>query len=375
MIELRSEEARFTRKFSEEIDQRIAGGGRLMSLFLAPAEKGDELIALVYDQGEVTAIRARLQQGESSYPALTSLVPAAHWHERELHDLHGVEPLGHPRLEPLLRHENGERLLEERGGLEHRGHRRLGGPGVFVIPYGPVRSGVFETAQYLVQTSGEDVAYCAQRLFFKRRGAERRICQVPLPLAVLVAERVSGTSSVAHALAFCQALESLAEMQVPASGACDPLGACRARAPLQPRGGDRPRVRGRIADRRAGAVRRAEGTSAPIRGGDRRQSLPARSGDPWWGRPGARLRGCGSFARSACRLGDRLSLGPGPADENRLLPRPSAHSRPSVRRRCPRVWLCRACGTRFGHRSRYPARPSIRCLSAPQRESAGPAGR
>ena len=92
---------------------------------------------------------------------------------------------------------------------------RLAGPGVFVIPYGPVRSGVFEAAQFLVQTGGEDVAYCAQRLFFKRRGAERRICEVPLDLAVLVAERVSGTSSVAHALAFSHAVESLAQTEVP----------------------------------------------------------------------------------------------------------------------------------------------------------------
>jgi Ni,Fe-hydrogenase III large subunit len=84
-----------------------------------------------------------------------------------------------------------------------------------VIPYGPVRSGVFEASQFLVQTGGEDVAYCAQRLFFKRRGAERRICEVPLDQAVLVAERVSGTSSVAHALAFSHAVESLAEAEVP----------------------------------------------------------------------------------------------------------------------------------------------------------------
>ncbi len=218
MIELRSEASRTSGHMATDVAARVADRGRMMSLFLVPAAEGNELVALAYGGGTVRAVRTRLQQGERSYQALTPLVPAAHWHERELHDLHGVEPLGHPRLEALLRHENGEHLLEQRGGVEHRGHRRLGGPGVFVIPYGPVRSGVFEAAQYLVQTSGEDVAYCAQRLFFKRRGAERRICEVPLPLAVLVAERVSGTSSVAHALAFCQALEALADAEVPPRG-------------------------------------------------------------------------------------------------------------------------------------------------------------
>jgi Ni,Fe-hydrogenase III large subunit len=114
--------------------------------------------------------------------------------------------------------ERGEIALPANGDVraEHRGAERLSGPGVFVFPYGPVRSGVFEAAQFLVQTGGEDVAYCAQRLFFKRRGAERRVCEVPLELAVLVAERVSGTSSVAHALAFSHAVEALSDTEVPA---------------------------------------------------------------------------------------------------------------------------------------------------------------
>ena len=193
-------------------------GGRLMMLFATgPAGARQELCALVDAGDAVIRLRAPVHGG--AYPAVTPVVPAAHWFEREIHDLHGITPEGHPRLEPLVRHapEQGEVELpeEEDVRLAHRGAERLAGPGVFVIPYGPVRSGVFEAAQFLVQTGGEDVAYCAQRLFFKRRGAERRICEVPLELAVLVAERVSGTSSVAHALAFSHAVEALARTEVP----------------------------------------------------------------------------------------------------------------------------------------------------------------
>ncbi len=193
-------------------------GGRLMMLFIAlGAEQAHELCALVKEGNRVIWLCGSLEG--RSYPALTPSVPAAHWFEREIHDLWGVVPQGHPRLEPLVVHRSGDGDLplpadEELGG-GHRGAQRLSGPGVFVIPYGPVRSGVFESVQFLVQTGGEDAAYIAQRLFFKRRGAERRICEVPLELAVLVAERVSGTSSVAHALAFSHALESLASPEVP----------------------------------------------------------------------------------------------------------------------------------------------------------------
>jgi len=192
-------------------------GGRLMMLFVTATEAARELNAIVWSHGEVIRVRSPILG--DSYPALTPHVPAAHWFERELHDLWGIVPEGHPRLEPLVRHgpEQVEIELPADGDIrtEHRGAERLSGPGVFVIPYGPVRSGVFEAAQFLVQTGGEDIAYCAQRLFFKRRGAERRICEVPLELSVLVAERVSGTSSVAHALAFSHALESLAQTDVP----------------------------------------------------------------------------------------------------------------------------------------------------------------
>jgi Ni,Fe-hydrogenase III large subunit len=193
-------------------------GGRLMMLFVSPQTTGErELSAIVHDGQAVLRIISQLSG--DAYPAITPRIPAAHWFEREIHDLWQVVPQGHPRLEPLVLHapEEGEVRLpqETNGALEHRGGERLSGPGVFVIPYGPVRSGVFEASQYLVQTGGEDVAYCAQRLFFKRRGAERRIAQVPLELAVLVAERVSGTSSVAHALAFSHAVETLAQAEVP----------------------------------------------------------------------------------------------------------------------------------------------------------------
>ncbi|HEY4826615.1 MAG TPA: NADH-quinone oxidoreductase subunit C [Solirubrobacteraceae bacterium] len=192
-------------------------GGRLMLLFVTETPSGRELCAIMRTGDSTLLLRAPVTG--RGYPAVTPRVPAAHWFEREIHDLWDIVPEGHPRLEPLVRHgpEQAEIALPANGeiGAGHRGAERLSGPGVFVFPYGPVRSGVFEAAQFLVQTGGEDVAYCAQRLFFKRRGAERRICEVPLELAVLVAERVSGTSSLAHALAFSHAVEALSATEVP----------------------------------------------------------------------------------------------------------------------------------------------------------------
>ena len=54
--------------------------------------------------------------------------------------------------------------------------RRVVGPDVFVIPYGPIRSGVFESIQYMIETGGEDVLAprrCGRSSSTAARGALR----------------------------------------------------------------------------------------------------------------------------------------------------------------------------------------------------------
>ena len=44
------------------------------------------------------------------------------------------------------------------------------GYGLFTIPHGPVRSGVFESIEYLVETPGEAIPHLNMRIFYKHRG-------------------------------------------------------------------------------------------------------------------------------------------------------------------------------------------------------------
>ena len=48
------------------------------------------------------------------------------------------------------------------------------GPGLFTIPHGPVRSGVVESIEYLVETPGEEIPHLNMRVFYKHRGLEKR---------------------------------------------------------------------------------------------------------------------------------------------------------------------------------------------------------
>jgi formate hydrogenlyase subunit 5 len=81
---------------------------------------------------------------------------------------------------------------------------------VFTIPHGPVRSGVLESMEYLIETPGEAIPHLNMRVFYKHRGIASRYEGMTVPDGVLLAERTEGIASVAHALAFCHAAERIA---------------------------------------------------------------------------------------------------------------------------------------------------------------------
>ncbi len=67
-----------------------------------------------------------------------------------------------------------------------------------------------ESIEYLVETPGEEIPHLNMRIFYKHRGIEKRFEGLPPGDGVLLAERVEGIASVAHALAYCHALEQIA---------------------------------------------------------------------------------------------------------------------------------------------------------------------
>jgi formate hydrogenlyase subunit 5 len=199
----------------DELCSRVNRGDRFADLFATSPEGGTLVLSAhlaVKGEGEgeagggIDTLDAPLPPGAVSYPALTPRLGAAFWYERVIHDRFGVVPEGHPRLAPLIRPGSPE---------EHALPRHVEGYGIFTIPYGPVRSGVMESIEYLVETPGEAIPHLNMRVFYKHRGVEDRFAGMTVADGVLLAERTEGIASVAHALAFCHAIETLAGCQPP----------------------------------------------------------------------------------------------------------------------------------------------------------------
>jgi Ni,Fe-hydrogenase III large subunit len=175
------------------VEALVLRGGQLAALFHVTAPE-PSLLAAVAFQGELVALRAPLEDARE-YASLGRVTPAALLPERELHDRFGLVPAGHPDLAPAVAPDP-DRL-----------DRRILGEQAFVIPYGPIRSGVFESIQHVIETGGEDVLALQVRPFFKHRALEERFRGLELDHAVQVAERVAAIAGVAHATAFSQAVE------------------------------------------------------------------------------------------------------------------------------------------------------------------------
>lgn len=212
-------------RLGELIAVLVEEGGRFAGLVASGREDGTTVLrAVVARRKRLDVIETELSPSDVSYPSLTPLVPSAAWYEREIHDLFGIEPRGHPRLDPLVLPLSVGSPRPRPGDPMEPGHIDLdtsplpghvSGEGVFTIPYGPVRSGVFESVEFLVETTGEEIPHLRTRAYYKHRGVDRRFCDLGIDDAVLLAERVEGTCSVAHAVAFCQAVEAIAGVEPP----------------------------------------------------------------------------------------------------------------------------------------------------------------
>jgi Ni,Fe-hydrogenase III large subunit/Ni,Fe-hydrogenase III component G len=161
-------------------------------------------------------------------PAIDSLgtlcYPASRF-EREIFDLFGVVPTGHADPRPLVRHGFWPKdyfpLRKDAKPQEFVDDGRpfpfqeVGGEGVYEIPVGPVHAGIIEPGHFRFSVVGETIIDMKSRFYFTHKGTEKLFeGQRPLE-AVKLAERVSGDTTIGHALAFCQAIESLSGTTVP----------------------------------------------------------------------------------------------------------------------------------------------------------------
>jgi Ni,Fe-hydrogenase III large subunit len=195
--------------FRRTIVDSVTQGARIASLFareLHTQENGraiELLVVIAKDAtGELGLARTRLS--EESFPSIAADCPQAQLFEREIAEQYGVQPIGHPWLKPV------------RAPAATTDFFRVQGDEVHEVAVGPVHAGVIEPGHFRFQCHGEHVFHLEIALGYQHRGIERALIGGPDKRTVHMIETAAGDSTIAHTLAYSQAVEALSAAKPPA---------------------------------------------------------------------------------------------------------------------------------------------------------------
>jgi Ni,Fe-hydrogenase III large subunit len=193
--------------------------GRLSLLDLWGDDQAVHMALMATDASDIRVLT--LECGDASFPSIGALHPPAMRLERTIRDLFGLQPEGLAEQRRWLDH--------GRWGVRHPLGRRIDGlaagesyaflpadgEGLHQIPVGPVHAGIIEPGHFRFTAAGETVVRLEERLGYVHRGVEGLMVGADLERAAKLAERVSGDSTVAYAVAFARAVEAALEIDVP----------------------------------------------------------------------------------------------------------------------------------------------------------------
>jgi Ni,Fe-hydrogenase III large subunit len=209
-------------EFRDVVLTGVAEGGRLAAFFGRPFDRDAVQLIAVLAYGNTGGLSVTSTRVNAAYPALTPDCPQAHWFEREIAEQWSVRPEGHPWLKPIRFHasyrpghavwpskENDARLPSVTNFFQVQGEE------VHEVAVGPVHAGVIEPGHFRFQCHGEQVFHLEISLGYQHRGVERALVGGPAKRAIHYMETLAGDTSVGHAMAYCQALEALADCPTP----------------------------------------------------------------------------------------------------------------------------------------------------------------
>ena len=191
--------------------------GKFTVVYLFSLDKAKTFLCLKID----------LDPSNASPDSITPIIPGANWAERELKDMSGIIPQGHPDLRRLILADDwpeGEHPLRRDFSFDYKPASVPGGaPGLksppastTLLPLGSFY-GQKEITTYLnLFVYGEKVVDADYRGFYNHRGLEKmgdsvlNYNQIPF-----VAERICACCGFSHSTCYCQAIESAAQLEVP----------------------------------------------------------------------------------------------------------------------------------------------------------------
>lgn len=170
--------------------------------FFINKENGKNRLYCVFAENEMTEKPAKLFVVscylENSFESVTTNNPALHLFEREIYENFGIEPIGHPWLKPVRKNIDYEFLKSD----DMQSHE---------VAVGPVHAGIIEPGHFRFLCNSERINHLEIQLGYQHRGIEKMLKNSS---SIQLAESICGDSTIAYALTFAHAIESLSNIKV-----------------------------------------------------------------------------------------------------------------------------------------------------------------
>jgi Ni,Fe-hydrogenase III large subunit len=184
-------------------------------------EEGDLVLRVVYGYDvEQTYAVVQWPTVDDEYAQLSDSEPAAFVEECEIYEQFGVRPRGDKLLNRLVVPPGSHHEFPRLGSPPARDARTVHAAHFVAgeaieFPFGPVRAVAQESLYMGLVTSGEEVLDLYLLQWHKHRGIERRLQGLDPARALFFVERMEGLSAVGNTWAFCQAVETAANLSIP----------------------------------------------------------------------------------------------------------------------------------------------------------------
>ncbi len=189
-------------------------------LLAMTADRRGNLTTSWLDPASSSRVFSNLEVSDGRFPSLAAVLPEIAWDEREIHDLLGWIPVGHPDLRPLVRTPRwrqdffpmmsggqAPKWLDVEPDLPAK---KVEGEGVTIMKVGPTHAGIIESGHFVFSLIGENILHLDAHLFQNHRGAEALLEEKPLQQVAPLVARVCAADTVSNQANWALALEQLA---------------------------------------------------------------------------------------------------------------------------------------------------------------------
>ena len=166
-----------------------------------------------------------IDKNHTYFPSLCDVFPSSIKYERKINDMFGIQTQKDPNLKPLILHDFPENTYPLRKDFDANTQLNytprkfeftpITGEGVCEIPVGPIHAGIIEPGHFRFSVIGESIVNLETRFGYTHKGTEKIAENMLIDNVVFLSERISGDECVANSMAFCQAIEKIAQLEIP----------------------------------------------------------------------------------------------------------------------------------------------------------------